>query len=122
MRVTIKTEVKNFFRQRLEILKSFPPYNVLQKRELDTLGLLQYHYYINKDVEINKRHKLVFDYDTMLAIREELGLSEASLNNSKLILRNNKFMDKKSLAPFLIIDPANEASKEVFFTFNINDI
>lgn len=121
MQLSINTDIKSFFRKRLEILRPFPPYNSLQKRELDTLALLQYHYYINRDVEISKRHKLIFDYETMLAIRDELGLSEASLNNSKLVLRNKGLIDKKSMKAFLIIDPENTAVNTLKFNFVIND-
>lgn len=122
MQVTVNTNIKDFFRKRLELLRPFSPYNSLQKRELDTLALLQYYYYTNRDVEISKRHKLIFDYETMLNIREELGLSEASLNNSKLMLRTKGLIDKKSIKPFLIVDPLDVKNTTLTFNLKINDL
>lgn len=120
MIVSISTNVDRFFRQRLELLKNFPPYNKLRARELDVLAAIQKGYYINSKLEKHQIHPIVFSYDNMLKIREDLKISEAVLNNNKMFLRKNNFITSKQLLDNYIVRLDNPYDTSLDFTFIIN--
>lgn len=121
MKLKIPTTKKNLFRLRLECLRGIPPLKGLKNRELAVLAELQYHYYLNKDLEPSLRDRKVFDYDTFLQIREALNMSEATFNNNKMILRNKGLIEKKRLNPKFIWGADNEKELSLEFNFNIID-
>ena len=119
MNVPIPTTVDKFFRQRLELLKIFNPYNKLRDRELDVLAAIQKEYYLNKDLELHQIHPIVFSYDTMLKIRENLKISEAVLNNNKMNLRKAGFMTNRQLFNKYLADPDKLNDCQMDFQFFI---
>lgn len=115
-KVPIKTDSKKFYRQYLELMN---PFVKLRGKELDVLAQLLY--YNNKLKSIDEKHRwvVIFDYDNKQAIREELGLSEASLNNNLSALRKKGMIKNNKVIKGLLIYP-NKNSK-LTFNFIINE-
>jgi len=117
MNLTISTTVDKVFRQRLELLRLFKPYSLLRDRELDLLAAIQKYYYIYRELPKDAIHSAVFNYDIMLKIREELGMSEAVLNNNKMQLRRRGFMTKHQLMDRYIVNLSNINDMQIEFFF-----
>lgn len=119
MTINIPTTDKKYFRQCLEILKVIPPLNQLSNRELDVLGGLLYYNYKFRDVKDAKlRNKLVFDYDTTLAIREYIKVSRATMDNLMTALRKKKILKGRSLTSDYGINPE---VPQIVFKFKIDE-
>lgn len=119
MVVTISTKYSFYFRQRLELLKSFKPYNKLRPRELDLLAGLQHSYFkcissLKVIPEQEELDSMVFNSVTFDRLRGDLSMSEYVLNNNKMGLRNMEFLSKTGLKKEYVVDP----DKESTLTFN----
>lgn len=98
MVINIPTTDKKYFRQCLEILKVFPPLDKASNRELDVLGGLLYYNYKFRDIkDIKLRNKLIFDYDTLIAISDDLEIPKYSVDNLISKLRKNKIIRGREL-------------------------
>lgn len=119
MIITINTTTNKYFREALEILKALPPLNTLSKRELDVFGWLLYYNYEYRELKDDKlRNKLIFDYDTKLAIQEALGISGAVMDNLITALRKKDVIKGR-----LIINTygLNPEKPDIIFKFKINE-
>jgi hypothetical protein len=118
MIIKIPTTKRLFFRQSLEIMKILPPLDKLRGKELDLLAELLYYNNLYKDVDEKLRGKLIFDYDTKIAIREYLGLSEYGINNLFTSLRKKNIITKRSIGNTYGI---TDVSPDIVFKFTINE-
>jgi len=118
MIITIPTTDRKYFRQALELLKPLPPINTIRDKELDVLAEFLYHNDKYKNIESDLRSKILFDYDTKLAIREYLGISEANFNNIVTRLRKLNILNKKRT--FNTYGITSE-DKSITFKFKINE-
>lgn len=113
--VNLETSRSRFFRQYLELVKSFHPYRSLRPKELDVLAFLYYYNDKYKELEPEIRWKVIMEYGTKEEIKEKCGdMTTANFNNiltsfrKKGIMVNNRVPDK-----FLL-----EVDEE--FSFSIN--
>lgn len=96
----LNTNSSRFFRQYLEVIKIFSPYNKLRAKELDVLAEFMMYNNKHSSIEYEDRWKLIMHYGVKVEIRDRLGMSEASFNNilsdlrKKKILVNNKIPEK----------------------------
>lgn len=118
MVINIPTTKRKFFRQALEIMRAIPPINQLRPKELDVLAELLYYNYLYRHIEENLRGKVVFDYDTKIAMREYLDINETNFNNILTILRKKGILVKRSITNDYGISP-DKAS--ITFKFNMNE-
>lgn len=119
MKVPIKTTNEKFYRQLLELLKPFPPINACTPNELDVLGHLLYYNDFYIDISLPMRDKIIFDYDTMIAICNKLNMNEYVYRNILTQLRKKSIVDKKSLKFRPYIKDKNNYS--ISFIFSIDN-
>lgn len=81
MKFNIETSPEKYFPQLVEILKIFPPFTSLRKRQREVFAEILYYNHIlhNEDETITNR--LVFDYKTKASIADKLKISKANLYN-----------------------------------------
>ena len=118
MIVPIPTDKRKYFRQALELLRPIPPINSLTNRELDVLSEFLYYNYIYKDIPEELRAKIIFDYDTKLAMREYLTMGEAIFNNILTLLRKKNVLTKRGIVNSYGLNPDNP---DIVFKFKINE-
>lgn len=111
MVVPVKTTLRKFFRQYIELLKTIPPLDSLRNRELDVLGEIMYQDYKYRSVEDDEARKaLVFSKAIRKEMRENIGMSEDTYNNNISIIRKNGVLSSNNNLPdFLRIDPKEDA-------------
>lgn len=93
----INTTTKNLFFKWLDITR---PFHKLTDQQQQILGLiLYYNHKYKEDITNDKlRWKMVFNYDTRMLIKEELGLKDSVFQNiltklrKKNIIKNNEVM------------------------------
>jgi len=120
MIINITTTNEEYFRQGLEILKVIPPLDKLSKRELDVLGGFLYYNYKFRDIKDSKlRNKLVFDYDTKIAIRDTIGVSGAVLDNLIASLKRKGILKGRNLINDYGINPEHP---EIVFKFKLSEV
>ena len=119
---TFSTSLKGFFSQWLRITK---PFHNLSPNEQRVLSLFLYHHYqIRKDVKSSKLlWKLVFDYDTKLKIKEELGMQDYALQNLMSSLRKKGAIKNNQINPNYMPVLSDEDVKnfKIIFNIKIND-
>lgn len=87
-KITSKVEPLVYFRQYLTIVN--PLYD-LSPRERDVLAYLLYLDYQYKDIPEKAREKLIFDYDSKVAISNEYDIPMATVNNIMTSLRKKDY-------------------------------
>jgi hypothetical protein len=117
MIVPIETNKRKYFRQALELLRPIPPINTLANRELDVLAEFLYYNDKYKDIASELRAKVIFDYDTKLAMREYLEMGEAPFNNILTSLRKKGVLPKRGVVNSYGLSPENP---DIVFKFKIN--
>lgn len=118
MKKVINTTERKFFRQTLELLKHFNPFNKLRNKELDVLGELLYFNYKYSNIDKELRWKLIFDYDTKIKIRDYLQISEAEINVILSSLRKKGILLGRSIILNINITPKDPT---IEFIFKINN-
>lgn len=114
--VNINSTLDRIFRKYLEVVKIFPPYNKLRKKELDVLSeLLKLEYNLRSIDEVNK-WKLIFHHDNRLAIRTSLDMSEPSFNNVLTSLRNKLIIVNNTIPSKFIVDFNEEYCLKINFS------
>lgn len=113
----INVKLKGLFYRWLDITITF---HRLTDKERSVLALLLfYHYTIKREVTNNKiLWKMVFDYDTKMKIKEELGLKDASFQNLLTALRRKGVIKDNVIIPTYIPDLEDNA-KEFKIVFNL---
>ena len=99
MKFKITTDPDKYFHQVVEILRVFPPFDKLRKRQREVFAeiLLQYHNFSNESDEVTTR--LVFDYRTKEEIAAKLKISKGNLYNIYKELRQAKLLIKDDINP-----------------------
>lgn len=124
-KISIRTDRQKFFRQYVEIINGMSPSFSLMKRELDIFAQLLYYYDKYKHIEDEKvRWKMVFDYDTRVAIINYLKIERASLDNYLSMLRRKEILHDRRINPkflFTVPDNIDTYSIEFEFIFNNNE-
>jgi len=116
MIIPLQTNKAKFYRQVLEVLKSFPPINKLRPKELDLLAEFMKQNADNKSLPKNKRRIILFSTENRREIQEKLSMSQASFNNNLSVLRKYGLINKDNdLISLLDIDDMNNFSVEVKF-------
>jgi CRP-like cAMP-binding protein len=93
----VDTNPEKYFHQVIEILKIFPPFNQLRKRQREAFAevLYQFHIYRNEGEDV--RERLVFDYKTKEEIATRLGISKGNLYNIYKELRQLNLLTKDGI-------------------------
>lgn len=102
--VNINSDSSKIFRQYLEVVKIFQPFNKLKRQEIRVLAELLKLEYSLKTVEEENKWKLIFHYDNRLLIRNNLNISVASFNNSLSALRKNNIVVNNIIPSKYLID------------------
>lgn len=112
----IKTTKSKFFRQVLEVLRSFPPINKLSPKELDLLAEFMKQNNELTDIPVNKRRILVFSTENRKEIMDTLNMSQAVFNNNLSKLRKVGVITRNNdLIPLLNISDINNFSINIKF-------
>lgn len=114
----INIKIKNFFYRYVEFTQ---PFHKLRKQLQQVLALLLFHHYkLKQEITNNKiLWKAVFDYDTKLAIAEELGITQKNLENQLSALRKLNVINDNQIA-LVYIPTISNKSKKFTITFNFN--
>lgn len=116
MKIPLRTTKSKFYRQVLEVLKSFPPINKLRPKEMDLLAEFMRQNAENKDLPRNKRRIILFSTENRKEIQDKLGMSQAFFNNNLSVLRKYGLISKDNdLIPLLDIDDIEGFSIEISF-------
>lgn len=120
--VNLNVNEKTFYKYWLEFTK---PFHKLKKRETDVLALLLYYRYKYKEVIQDDKilWKMVFDYDTKMLIKKELGdMGDQVLQNSLTKLRKGKvIIDNEINSAYIPTFKKNDKVFEIIYRFNINE-
>ena len=100
--IKIKTELRKFFHQWVQIVSP-----LLQISKTEKIVLAEFYYYrymlMQEVTDINKVHRLLFDYTMKTTISNNLGITTKRLANvlvrfrSRGIIREKIFNEKKSI-------------------------
>lgn len=117
----INIRLKDMFFKWMEITR---PFHKLTPQQQSVLALfLYYHYEYQKDITNRKiLWKTVFDYDTKLLIKEELGLKDPGFQNIMYLFRKQGFIKDGEISSFFIPNLTKGAKDfKIIFNFNIID-
>jgi predicted transcriptional regulator len=95
----IETRPEVYFHQLIEILKLFPPFSKLRKRQREVFAEILYHNHILKTDNPQVTQRLVFDYKTKEQIATKLGISKANLYNIYKELRQLGILKENEINP-----------------------
>ena len=123
--IQMQTTLKKFFFEYLSLKK--PVLEVilqmvnkksvnLHPKLLHVFSLFLYYNYIYRNLEEDKKWKMVFDYDTKVKIMNEVNINEGHLNTYISILRNMHLLTGKQISSPFIFYP--ESGFELTFKFN----
>lgn len=113
----INVKLKGLFFRWLDITMVF---HRLTDKERGVLALLLYYHYITKREVTNNKilWKIVFDYDTKMKIKEELGLKDAGFQNLLTSLRKKGVIKDNMIIPTYVPELDDDA-KEFKIVFNL---
>lgn len=117
----INIKLKDLFFKWMEITK---PFHKLTNQQQSVVALLLYYYYKYKEEITNNKilWKIIFDYDTKMLIKEELGLEDAGFRNITHQLRKKKIIiDNKIASMYIPIIEKGNNNFKIIFNFNIVD-
>jgi hypothetical protein len=115
----INIKLKDLFIKWLEITK---PFHKLSTQHQQVLSLLLYHHYLLKHEVTNEKilWKMVFDYDTKLKIKEELEMTDNTLQNVLTKLRRKNIIIDNKISPVYIPNLALKSKNfKILYNFNI---
>jgi hypothetical protein len=95
----IDTKPEKYFHQLIEILKVFPPFSQLRKRQREAFAEILYQFYVFESESEDVRERLVFDYKTKEEIAARLKISKGNLYNIYKELRQLKLLTKDGINP-----------------------
>ncbi len=93
----VDTNPEKYFHQVVEILKIFPPFNQLRKRQRETFAEILYQFHVYRNETEAVRERLVFDYKTKEEIASRLGISKGNLYNIYKELRQLNLLTKEGI-------------------------
>jgi len=113
----IKTGRKHFFKHWLVLIK---PFHKLTDQEIDVVSLFLYYHYEYKHGTTNEKMlwSYVFDYDTKMQVKKELGMKDPGLQNVLTALRKKKVIINNRINPAYIPD-LNKKDKNFKIVFNL---
>lgn len=117
----INTTIKKLFRNWLFLTKIF---HNLTTQQIDILALFLYeHYKLKKEVTNEKiLNKVLFDYSTKMAIKEELGVKDPALQNAMTLFRKKGIIVNGKLSNLFIPVLEKDARNfKLIYNFNIID-
>jgi len=119
MIIPIKTNLDGFFVVLLKLMDKFPPIKGLTAKEIEVVGEVLYQNYKYRNVDIKKRHFLIFSTDNRIEMKTRLGITEGSLNDYFSRLRRKGILSKHNqMLPFLNIIPDKNYELNIKFTIN----
>jgi hypothetical protein len=116
---TFNTTLKGCIEGFLNITK---PMHKMTDQEIKIITLFLYYYNQEKENFVREADlwKFIFDYDTKLKVREELGISNPVFQNILTSLRKKKVIqDNKITSYYLLNIKNNDDAFELIFRFNI---
>lgn len=93
----VETNPEIYFHQVVEILKIFPPFNQLRKRQREAFAEILYQFYVYREETESSRERLVFDYKTKEEIATRLNISKGNLYNIYKELRQLNLLTKDGI-------------------------
>jgi hypothetical protein len=119
MEIPVKVQKKQFYQLALKALQALPPFNNLRAREMEVYGWLLYYYweYKAKYKDEELVNKLLFSYDTRIAVCEEMGIEVTNFYTLMLSLRKNNIITKDSLIKKYILSESKH--NEICYKFSI---
>ena len=93
----VETDPEKYFHQIIEILKIFPPFNQLRKRQREAFAEILYQFYVYREETEAVRERLIFDYKTKEEIANRLGISKGNLYNIYKELRQLNLLTKDGI-------------------------
>lgn len=115
----INIKLKDLFFKWMEITK---PFHGLTNQQQSVLALYLYYYYKYKQEITNNKilWKVIFDYDTKMLIKEELGIKDPGFQNIMHQLRKKNIINNDRITPAYIPALEDDASSfKIIFNFNI---
>tara|TARA_R110000822_G_scaffold302649_1_gene426918 strand:- start:9760 stop:10143 length:384 start_codon:yes stop_codon:yes gene_type:complete len=115
----INIKIKDLFFKWMEITK---PFHKLTNQQQSVLALfLYYHYKYRQEITNNKiLWKVIFDYDTKMLVKEELGIKDAGFQNIMHQLRSKNIIKDNKIVPTYIPSIEDKAKNfKIIFNFNI---
>ena len=115
----INIKLKDLFFKWMEITK---PFHKLTGQQQNVLALfLYYHYKFKQEITNSKiLWQGLFDYDTKMLIKEELGIKDAGFQNIMHQLRKKKIIDKKQISTAYIPNLEKDANNfKIIFNFTV---
>lgn len=116
--IELKTSRSKFFRQYLELVKIFHPFNTLRHKELDVLAELFYYNNEYKHLDRNTRWKLILHYDNREAIKEKYTMSDANFNNILTALRKKDLLIDNKVPQKYLLETDDEFEFKINFKIN----
>ena len=95
----VETNPEKYFHQLIEILKVFPPFDRLRKRQREVFAEILYEFYIVRSENEEVKERLVFDYKTKENIATRLNITKGNLYNIYKELRQLKLLTKDGINP-----------------------
>ncbi len=115
----INIKLKDLFFKWMEITK---PFHKLNSQQQKVVALYLYYHYTYKKQITNPKilWKVVFDYDTKMLIKEELGMKDAGFQNIMYQLRQKGVVKKNTVLSAYIPNLEIKAKNfKIIFNFNI---
>ena len=95
----VDTTPEKYFQLLVEILRIFPPFSQLRKRQRETFAEILYQFYLYREETEAVRERLVFDYKTKEEIAARLEISKGNLYNIYKELRQFNLLTKEGINP-----------------------
>jgi len=95
----VDTNPEKYFHQLIEILKVFPPFDQLRKRQREVFAEILYEFYLVRNESEGVKERLVFDYKTKENIASRLNITKGNLYNIYKELRQIKLLTKDGINP-----------------------
>jgi len=94
----IDTNPEKYFHQLVEILRIFPPFDQLRKRQREVFAEILYQFHIFREYKSDDvRDKLVFDYKVKAEIATRLNITKGNLYNIYKELRQLNLLTKDGI-------------------------
>jgi len=93
----VDTNPEKYFHQLVEILRVFPPFSQLRKRQREVFAEILYQLYNYREETEAVRERLVFDYKTKEEIATRLSISKGNLYNIYKELRQLNLLTKDGI-------------------------
>ena len=93
----VDTNPEKYFHQVVEILKIFPPFDKLRKRQREVFAEILYQFHVFRNESEDVRERLVFDYKTKEEIALRLKISKGNLYNIYKELRQLNLLTKDGI-------------------------